>query len=394
MSVPVVPSKSADRTAADADTELAWPPPEDQRFALDVMDLQTRRVMTAGEAATELSPLADESAAPPRDAAPRPIPFVASTPIKLTGRLPDADPLNPAAMPASSPAPGRRLALPVLMRAAVAVIVVQAIVIAVFLIRGRALREPLPASATVRGAAQPLGAQAPAVDAARAAAPASPPVLPRAVDTRGRLLVRSDPPGAVVAVDGQRRGATPLAVEELAAGGHRVQLGTGGTTIEQAVTIEAGSTTTLVVPMQGPAAPGPAAGWLNVAAPIEVQVLENGRALGTSSEGPLRLAPGSHKLQLVNETLGYHGQETVTIRAGEMMRLRPSLPDGLLHVNAQPWANVLIDGQRIGDTPLANIKVTLGQHEIRFRHPSLGEQVRQVVVSAGEPSRVSVNMKP
>jgi len=38
--------------------------------------------------------------------------------------------------------------------------------------------------------------------------------------------------------------------------------------------------------------------------------------------------------------------------------------------------------------------VALGQHEIRFRHPSLGEQVRQVVVSAAEPARVSVNMKP
>ena len=77
-----------------------------------------------------------------------------------------------------------------------------------------------------------------------------------------------------------------------------------------------------------------------------------------------------------------------------MMRLRPALPDGVLHVNAQPWANVWVDGQRVGDTPLANVKVALGQHEIRFRHPSLGEQVRQVVVSVAEPARVSVNMKP
>src|SRR5215211_4215274 len=58
MSVPVVPSKSTDRAAFDADTELAWPPPDDSRLAVDVLDLQTRRVMTVQEAAIELDHLA------------------------------------------------------------------------------------------------------------------------------------------------------------------------------------------------------------------------------------------------------------------------------------------------------------------------------------------------
>jgi len=208
----------------------------------------------------------------------------------------------------------------------------------------------------------------------------------------GRLLIRSDPPGAAVVVDGRRRGATPLTVEDLAAGAHRVQLASGSVSIDQMVTIEAATTTSLVVPM--PSAPVATAGWVNIGAPIDLQILENGHALGTSAEGPLRLSPGTHRLQLINESLGYHNQEIVAIRAGEMARLRPSLPDGTLHVNAQPWANVWVDGRRIGETPLANIKIALGQHEIRFHHPSFGEQVRQVVVSATEPARVSVNMKP
>jgi len=135
-------------------------------------------------------------------------------------------------------------------------------------------------------------------------------------------------------------------------------------------------------------------GWLNVAAAIDVQILESGHPLGAASDGPLRLPAGTHQLDLVNQALGYRSQQTVTIRAGEIARLRPSMPDGVLHVNAQPWANVWVDGEQVGETPLANIKVALGQHEIRFRHPSFGEQVRQVVVSASEPARVSVNMKP
>ena len=290
------------------------------------------------------------------------------------------------------PLPRPLLTVPVLLRAAVAVILVQAIVIAAFLVRGRSLREAAAASLTSEAAPRASAAATDRVDVALPVEAATVPAA-RPVAIRGRLLVRSDPPGAVVVVDGQRRGTTPFTVEELTAGGHRVRLGSGSVSIEQTVTIEAGATTTLVVPMQSGAAAA-ASGWLNVSVPIEIQILESGRVLGTSAEGPVRLAAGTHKLQFANEALGYHGQETVAIRGGEMMRLRPALPDGVLHVNAQPWANVWVDGQRIGETPLANVKVALGQHEIRFRHPSLGEQVRQVVVSAAEPARVSVNMKP
>jgi hypothetical protein len=133
---------------------------------------------------------------------------------------------------------------------------------------------------------------------------------------------------------------------------------------------------------------------VNVGAPIDLQIFENGRLLGTSADGPLRLSAGTHTLQLVNDSLGYRVEQPVTARAGEMARLRPSIPDGVLHVNAQPWANVWVDGEPVGETPLANVNVSIGHHEIRFRHPSFGEQVRQVVVPATGPTRVSVNMKP
>jgi hypothetical protein len=180
-------------------------------------------------------------------------------------------------------------------------------------------------------------------------------------------------------------------VDGLAPGPHRVQVGTAGASLEQVVAIEAGSTTTLVVPMTNPAAN---AGWLSIDAPIALQIFDNGRLLGTAAEGPLRVAAGTHRLELMNEPLGYRQQQEVRVRAGEVARLRPSIPDGVLNVNAQPWANVWVDGEPAGETPLGNIKIALGQHEIRFRHPTFGEQVRQVIVSAREPARVSVSMKP
>jgi PEGA domain len=400
MSVPFVPSKSSAAVSvfeSDTDTELAWPPPDDPRFAVDVMDLQTRRVLTVQEAAREVAASdvsVDEALHTAADT---------SRPLMLR----ESWPVPPAPLPASGTEPPSRphstsrirgLSAPVLVRALIALVVVQAIAIAAFLVRGRSPREPVAgaksptAAQSLTRATPPPSAAVPTpaavphpVDTTAAALPARP------IATGGRLLVRSDPLGAVVAIDGLRRGTAPLTVEDLAAGSHRVQISTAGASIEQKVTIEAGTTTSLVVPIQSAAV---ASAWVNVGAPIDVQIFENGLLIGTSADGPLRLSAGTHKLQLVNESLGYRGEQEFTVRAGEMARLRPSIPDGVLHVNAQPWANVWVDGEPVGETPLANVKVSVGRHEIRFRHPSFGEQVRQVVVSTSEPVRISVNMKP
>jgi hypothetical protein len=403
-SVPFVPSKSPAAVTvfdSDRDTELAWPPPDDPRFAVDVMDLQTRRVLTVQEAAREMaaSDVSVDEALHTADEAPHTAADT-SRPLNVreSWRIPPTLPalgIEPPPRPHSTNRMGG-LPAPVFMRALIALVVAQAIAIAVFFVRGRSPREPVAAvkSAT---AAQSLTRATPPPSAA-VPAPAAHPMdstaagIPaRPIATEGRLLVRSDPPGAVVAIDGLRRGTAPLTVEDLAAGSHRVQLSTGGTSIEQKVTIEAGTITSLVVPIQSAAV---ASAWVSVSAPIDVQIFENGRLIGTSADGPLRLSAGTHKLQLVNESLGYRGEQEVTVRGGEMARLRPSIPAGVLHVNAQPWANVWVDGEPVGETPLANVKVSVGRHEIRFRHPSFGEQVRQVVVSTSEPARVSVNMKP
>jgi serine/threonine-protein kinase len=88
--------------------------------------------------------------------------------------------------------------------------------------------------------------------------------------------------------------------------------------------------------------------------------------------------------------LEYRGHQTVTVKAGQVAVVTMAPPEGLLSVNAQPWANVSIDRKDIGETPLANVKVTLGEHELVFRHPTLGERRQTVLVKAGAATRVSV----
>ena len=62
--------------------------------------------------------------------------------------------------------------------------------------------------------------------------------------------------------------------------------------------------------------------------------------------------------------------------------------NGQLSVNATPWAEVFLDGDRIGETPIANYTTSIGRHDIVFRHPQFGEQRKTVVVMAASPTRV------
>jgi len=58
-----------------------------------------------------------------------------------------------------------------------------------------------------------------------------------------------------------------------------------------------------------------------------------------------------------------------------------------------PWADVWIDGERVGETPIGNLSLPIGPHEIVFRHPDLGEQKYAATVSLKGPVRVSVDLR-
>jgi hypothetical protein len=69
------------------------------------------------------------------------------------------------------------------------------------------------------------------------------------------------------------------------------------------------------------------------------------------------------------------------------------MPQGVINLNATPWAEVWIDGRRIGETPIGNLPIAIGPHEVVFRNPQLGEKHQAVSVTLSAPVRLSVDMK-
>jgi len=214
--------------------------------------------------------------------------------------------------------------------------------------------------------------------------------LANQVVTTGRLSIRSQPSGAAVLLDGQPRGTTPLDLADVPAGEHELVLESKGLRVRQGVTVAAGETADVAVPLTA-GATVPTGGWVTFGVPYEMQVFENGQRLGTTV-GRLAMPAGPHQLEIVSETLGFRTAAQVDVALGRVSRVPISLPKGVMHLNATPWAEVWLDGERAGETPLGNLEVTIGPHEIVFRHPELGERRHAATVTAGQPVRLSVDL--
>jgi hypothetical protein len=142
------------------------------------------------------------------------------------------------------------------------------------------------------------------------------------------------------------------------------------------------------------AAPAPpvSTGIIEVVSTVPLNVSEGGRALGASG-ALIQVSVGRHTLDIGREDLGYQAVQVVDVKPGQPHRIQPSLPSGIANLNATPWAEVWIDGRNVGETPLGHVQLTIGPHEVQFRHPELGNQTRTLVVTTGSVALLSVDLK-
>ena len=214
-----------------------------------------------------------------------------------------------------------------------------------------------------------------------APAPAAPPPQAPGADNAGRLTITTEPAGAKVLLDGKAAGESPLTLETVTPGRHVVTVVGSGGSVKRTIMIEAGRSMAIDVPLFS--------GFAAISAPIVLEVSENGKALGTSDDQVI-LWPGHHELRLANKDLGYTGTASVDIQPGDVTRVTLD-PRGTANINAAPWAEVWIDGEKAGDTPLANVAIRLGVREIVFKNPQYGERKVTITITASAPATVSVD---
>jgi hypothetical protein len=206
----------------------------------------------------------------------------------------------------------------------------------------------------------------------------------------GRVSVVTDPPGARVAVDGKPRGASPITVLDLTPADHKVTVTSDTGSAERTVAVAAGSTASVMFSL--PKVSGPVGGWLSISAPFDVEVVEHDDVIGTGGTSRIMMAAGRHDITILNRSLGFQEARKVEVAAGKTIAVRVDPPKVSVSVNARPWAEVTLDGSSVGQTPLSNLLVTVGTHELVFRHPQFGERRQTVVVTAKGTNRIATDL--
>ena len=159
-----------------------------------------------------------------------------------------------------------------------------------------------------------------------------------------------------------------MTIGDLAPGAHTVILESEDASAKHEVRIEAGVTAVLVAALT--AAPsGPASGWICVTAPVDLQLYEKGRLLGSSETERIMVPAGQHDIEIVNTPLGYRVVRSIQVAPGKVLALTVDLPKQRLSLNAVPWAKSGLTAPSRRDTDRRHVGVGQRPHEVLFRHP-------------------------
>jgi hypothetical protein len=198
----------------------------------------------------------------------------------------------------------------------------------------------------------------------------------------GELDVQTDPPGVSVLLDGTAAGHTPLTIPKLKPGRHTLVLSSSTGTLTRKVVVRAGETAHVAEAIFS--------GWLAVFAAIPLNIYAGGQLMGTTEDGRLMLPAGSHDVDLVSERFNYRETRHVNIEPGRVVSYTVSLPTSVIRINSPDGTDISIDGHATGRTPLGDVAVPIGTHEVVGTSAALGQLRQSIEVKRGGPVEVTL----
>lgn len=199
------------------------------------------------------------------------------------------------------------------------------------------------------------------------------------VKRTGILQVESTPSGAKVQVDGKEYGVTPITVRDLIAGSHTLVLTTPEGSVRRPVTIAEDQTSQVSTAIFS--------GFLHVSSPIELEISEGQQIIQFDDRGQALLKPGAHQIRFTNRALGFVEVRRVEIKPGDVTSISVEPKTSTISVTSSVPSEVFVDGERLGETPLAAAAIRVGTRDIVVKSAS-GERRRTITVLANQPTQL------
>ncbi|MGA9115502.1 MAG: protein kinase [Bacteroidota bacterium] len=145
-----------------------------------------------------------------------------------------------------------------------------------------------------------------------------------------------------------------------------------------------------VAPPQAPARAGTGYGSLRVECmPWADVILDSVRVETTPLARDIALAAGEHELRLVHPGYPLY-RRSVVIEPGGLTVIGVNLDTlfGYLSCEVHPWAEVVVDGESRGETPLAPLRLHPGEHLLELRSARFGRLARSITIARSDTLRV------
>jgi formylglycine-generating enzyme required for sulfatase activity len=204
----------------------------------------------------------------------------------------------------------------------------------------------------------------------------------------GVVSLSTAPAGAAVLVDGEEVGVTPAALQ-IMSGEHDIEVRLAGYNAWQSkLLVEANQ------PMQLPDVTlTQADGRLEVAStPSEASVSVDGEFRGRTPLS-LRLSPGrAHRVALTKPGYETATRElSVAADSGRRVEIELTPQYGDVEVTSEPAADVFVDGERRGETPL-KLALTAVSHTIEVRKDGFAVERSELTPRPGFPQKIAVTL--
>lgn len=198
----------------------------------------------------------------------------------------------------------------------------------------------------------------------------------------GWLYIESEPEnGAIILINGKKKGTTPFKSDTLPNGEYEVTLlKEMFETTEKTVYVRDNDIDKITIPMK------PLFAEVGVSTDLKSDIYIDGEKVGTGSwKG--RLGEGDHVFE-AKKTSHRPTNKTVEIIIGkdENITLDAPIPIcGAIDVQSEPdEAVVYLDGEKVGETPFKKSNVLIGVHTLRFEKKNYDNLTKTIEVKEGE----------
>ncbi len=207
----------------------------------------------------------------------------------------------------------------------------------------------------------------------------------------GILVVRSEPTGATIRIDGVERGMTTLQVKQIAAGTHTIEINKAlYKPYRETLTVESDDILNVEAELE------PDFGKLSIASnPSGAMVYIDGQQKGLTPHNVERYQSGEYDLKVIKQLFHEHNQKFTVDAGGSTpisVNLKPAF--GSLKITSNPsGARVIVDEQNWGMTPIQRDTILSGRHTVVLKMDLFNDYEEIVMIQDGKLTQLDAVLK-